>query len=84
MNKFEISKTDLLNWVNKTIEAKYAKIEQLGDCIAFIQLIDAFTENLVHLNLVKCKFKSQNPNQEFHRVQLPSIKTVRPQIKPDN
>lgn len=79
MNKFELSKTDALTWINHTLETKYSKIEQLGDCIAYIQIIHAYTENLVHLNLVKCFFKSQNPNKKFDRVQFTIAKTVRPQ-----
>ena len=69
MSQFEMSKTDLISWINQLLETKYAKIEQLCDCIAYIQLIHAYTDNLVHLNLVKCDLISQNTNQEFHRIQ---------------
>ena len=69
MSQFDVSKTDLIAWVNQVLETRYAKIEQLCDCIAYIQLLHAYTDNLVHLNLVKCWLSSQDPNQELHRVQ---------------
>ena len=66
MSKMEISKTDLLSWVNTTLETRYNKIEQLCDCIAYIQIIHAHTEGLVHLNLVKCRLTSQDPDKIIH------------------
>ena len=46
MKSKKLGRSELLNWVNKTIEADYIKIEDLSDGVGFCQIIDAFFKNV--------------------------------------
>ena len=46
MKSKKLGRSELLNWVNKTIESDYMKIEDLSDGVGFCQIIDAFFKNV--------------------------------------
>ncbi len=46
MKSKKLGRSELLNWVNKTVESDYIKIEDLSDGVGFCQIIDAFFKNV--------------------------------------
>ena len=46
MKSKKLGRSELLNWVNKTVETDYIKIEDLSDGVGFCQIIDAFFKNI--------------------------------------
>ena len=46
MKSKKLGRSELLNWVNKTVESDYTKIEDLSDGVGFCQIIDAFFKNV--------------------------------------
>ena len=46
MKSKKLGRSELLNWVNKTVEADYIRIEDLSDGVGFCQIIDAFFKNV--------------------------------------
>ena len=46
MKSKKLGRSELLNWVNKTVESDYIKIEDLSDGVGFCQIIDAFFKNI--------------------------------------
>ena len=54
MKSKKLGRSELLNWINKTTECEYLKIEDLSDGIGFCQVIDAFYKEVSHeLNSLK-------------------------------
>ena len=45
MKSKKLGRSELLNWVNKTVESDYIRIEDLSDGVGFCQIIDAFFKN---------------------------------------
>lgn len=48
-----IGRYELLQWLNRLLEMDYAKIEELQDGVAYVQLLDALYPNAVPLHLVR-------------------------------
>ena len=46
MKSKKLGRSELLTWVNKTIESDYIKIEDLSDGVGFYKIIDAFFKNI--------------------------------------
>ena len=46
MKSKKLGRSELLTWVNKTVESDYIKIENLSDGVGFCQIIDAFFKNI--------------------------------------
>ena len=46
MKSKKLGRSELLNWVNKTVESDYVRIEDLSDGVGFCQIIDAFFKNV--------------------------------------
>ena len=46
MKSKKLGRSELLSWVNKTVESDYIKIEDLSDGVGFCQIIDAFFKNV--------------------------------------
>ena len=46
MKSKKLGRSELLNWVNKTVESDYIRIEDLSDGVGFCQIIDAFFKNV--------------------------------------
>ena len=46
MKSKKLGRSELLTWVNKTVESDYIKIEDLSDGVGFCQIIDAFFKNI--------------------------------------
>jgi len=46
MKSKKLGRSELLNWINKTIEADYIRIEDLSDGVGFCQVMDAFFKNV--------------------------------------
>ena len=65
MIKDQPSKQILLEWVNSSLEASYSKVEQLADCIAYVQILHRYAPESVRLDSLKCWLNSQNRSQEF-------------------
>lgn len=55
-----LTKSELLAWINDAVEASYAKVEDLGDCAAYLQLLSAYFPERVNLAKVKCELRSQD------------------------
>ena len=54
MKSKKLGRSELLNWINKTTECEYLKIEDLSDGVGFCQIIDAFFKEISHeLNSLK-------------------------------
>ena len=46
MKSKKLGRSELLNWVNKTVESDYVRIEDLSDGVGFCQIMDAFFKNV--------------------------------------
>ena len=60
MNSKSITKSGLLQWINNELDTDYIKIEYLGDCVGYIQILHMYFPKKVNLSLVKCKLKSSD------------------------
>ena len=67
MKSKKLGRSELLTWVNKTVESYYIKIEDLSDGVGFCQIIDAFFKNIskemnsLKLNAInEIEFKQKN------------------------
>jgi hypothetical protein len=58
MIKDQPSKQILLDWVNSSLETNYSKVEQLADCIAYVQLLHRYAPEAARLDSLKCKLMS--------------------------
>lgn len=54
-----LGRFELLQWVNKFLEMDYAKIENLSDGIAYIQIFDALYPGQVPLDTVNFTAKTK-------------------------
>jgi RP/EB family microtubule-associated protein len=54
MRAKNLGRHELLSWVNSLTQSDYSKIENLSDGVAFCQIFDAFYENCVDFNKLKC------------------------------
>ena len=55
----KVGRSQLLEWINDTIECDYPKIESLSDGIGFCQILDAYYDNLTN-EMTKLKFNSKD------------------------
>ena len=54
MKSKKLGRSELLSWINKTVESEYLKVEDLSDGVGFCQIIEAFFKGLSHeLNTLK-------------------------------
>lgn len=58
MKSKNLGRHELLSWINKIVQSDYLKIENLSDGVAYVQLIDAYFENIVDISKLKCNFNS--------------------------
>lgn len=63
-----MTKTDLLDWVNKTLDTDYLKIEKLGDCVGYMQLLHIYFPNKVNMN--KLQFLKINLNARKNNAKI--------------
>ena len=63
-------KSDLIRWVNDSLECSYSKIETLGDCIAYLQLISLHHPDKMKFSKAKCKLISADYRKSRFRSQL--------------
>ncbi|CAD8106030.1 unnamed protein product [Paramecium primaurelia] len=55
----EISRAELLQWVNDTLKLLLQKIEQLGTAAVYCQLVDAVHPGKIALNKINWKAKQE-------------------------
>ena len=54
MKSKKLGRSELLSWINKTVESEYLKVEDLSDGVGFCQIIEAFYKGVSHeLNTLK-------------------------------
>jgi len=54
MKSKKLGRSELLSWINKTVESEYLKVEDLSDGVGFCQIIEAFFKGVSHeLNTLK-------------------------------
>ncbi len=54
MKSKKLGRSELLSWLNKTVESEYLKVEDLSDGVGFCQIIEAFYRGCSHeLNTLK-------------------------------
>ena len=54
MKSKKLGRSELLSWLNKTVESEYLKVEDLSDGVGFCQILEAFFKNISHeLNSLK-------------------------------
>ena len=54
MKSKKLGRSELLSWLNKTVESEYLKVEDLSDGVGFCQILEAFFKNISHeLNTLK-------------------------------
>ena len=54
MKSKKLGRSELLSWINKTVESEYLKVEDLSDGVGFCQIIEAFFKGISHeLNTLK-------------------------------
>ena len=51
------TKKEFLQWINSSIQTSYEKIEHLGDCVAYVELLKMYYPNEVDLSSIKCNNK---------------------------
>ena len=63
MKSKKLGRSELLNWLNKTVESEYLKVEDLSDGVGFCQIIEAFYKGCTH-ELNTLKLNSINDNEQ--------------------
>ena len=63
MKSKKLGRSELLNWLNKTVESEYLKVEDLSDGVGFCQIIEAFYKGCSH-ELNTLKLNSINDNEQ--------------------
>ena len=63
MKSKKLGRSELLSWLNKTVEAEYLKVEDLSDGVGFCQIIEAFYKGCSH-ELNTLKLNSINDNEQ--------------------
>ena len=63
MKSKKLGRSELLDWLNKTVEAEYLKVEDLSDGVGFCQIIEAFYKGCSH-ELNTLKLNSINDNEQ--------------------
>lgn len=57
-NTIELSRGELLNWINSTLRINYTKIEQMGTGAAYCQLLDLIYPGKVPM--IKVNWKARH------------------------
>ena len=63
MKSKKLGRSELLSWLNKTVESEYLKVEDLSDGVGFCQIIEAFYKGCSH-ELNSLKLISINDNEQ--------------------
>ena len=63
MKSKKLGRSELLSWLNKTVESEYLKVEDLSDGVGFCQIIEAFYRGCSH-ELNTLKLNSINDNEQ--------------------
>ena len=63
MKSKKLGRSELLSWLNKTVESEYLKVEDLSDGVGFCQIIEAFYKGCTH-ELNTLKLNSINDNEQ--------------------
>ena len=63
MKSKKLGRSELLSWLNKTIESECLKVEDLSDGVGFCQIIEAFYKGCTH-ELNTLKLNSINDNEQ--------------------
>lgn len=61
------SRTDLLNWVNNTLELNYTKVEHFGNGAVYCQLLDSIYEDVP---MSKVNFDSKNEYEHLNNMKV--------------
>ena len=65
MKSKKLGRSELLGWLNKTVEAEYLKVEDLSDGVGFCQIIEAFYKGCSHeLNTLKLNSIHDNEQKQ--------------------
>ena len=63
MKSKKLGRSELLSWLNKTVESEYLKVEDLSDGVGFCQIIEAFYKGCSH-EINTLKLNSINDNEQ--------------------
>jgi RP/EB family microtubule-associated protein len=63
MKSKKLGRSELLGWLNKTVESEYLKVEDLSDGVGFCQIIEAFYKGCSH-EINTLKLNSINDNEQ--------------------
>ena len=63
MKSKKLGRSELLSWINKTVESEYLKVEDLSDGVGFCQIIEAFFKGISH-ELNSLKFMAINDKEQ--------------------
>ena len=80
-NKPNVGRFELLNWINSFTRCEYQKIEHLGDCIAFCQVLNALypkSLTLSELNFNPSSKSNYTDNTTILQNQLEDLRTFFP------
>lgn len=61
------SRTDLLNWINDTLDLNYTKVEQCGTGAVYCQLVDSIYEDVA---MNKVNFDSKNEYEHLNNMKV--------------
>jgi len=50
-----MQKQDLLDWINEKAATEYKSIETLGDCIAYLNVLDVVHPRIVTFKKLRCR-----------------------------
>ena len=65
MKSKKLGRSELLGWLNKTVEAEYLKVEDLSDGVGFCQIIEAFYKGCSHeINTLKLNSIHDNEQKQ--------------------
>ncbi|KAH8306806.1 hypothetical protein KR018_001484, partial [Drosophila ironensis] len=67
-NAENLSRNDMLQWVNRLVHGKYVKIEELCSGVAYCQMMDMMFPNCINLKRVKMDAKLEH--EYFHNMKL--------------
>lgn len=71
-----LSRHDMLNWINDTLQSNYTKIEELSSGAAYCQLMDMLFPGVVGLKKVKFNTKLEHESIQNFKVMQAAFKKV--------
>ena len=68
IKKRSLGRLQLLSWLNSFLESDYAKIDHLGDGVAYMQILDAVFPKKVPLH--KLNFDAQSEDERLSNLRI--------------